>query len=683
MKRGSISCFLFAQIAAIACKQQIIWLLVVSLLVLFSLFFVHKSKNILIIAGLFFCLFYLYTPSLQQQNHRINQPIHTEFTVSEKGNNYYLVKNKQARFIIYISDEFEVGDRLYIRGQVASIKGYAIPNLTNFAHYLQYKRVFQQIKIEEIVKLSSFNFRSFLKKSAYARLSATSRDFIQLIVFNDKLAKLDFYDDVKTLSIVQLFVISGFHIHILHAFLQKISKKRIAISFLILLFYLYIINFSVSALRAFFMLLLGTFLKKYKISSFQVLLITTIILLCINPLYLFMLSFQLSVVASLALVINKPHRHAIFRPFLTSLQVYVFILPFLINLNHEVVVFSFLYNALLMLPVSIMYIGAWVTAIFKITDVFYMGLVVSFESLLAFFKSFNVTIIIGHLSLFLILVYYLVIIAQIYFKKIALNKQSYMTLSCLVLLFFLFYWGPSLYSPASITFLDVGQGDATIIKGKNNEFCILIDTGGNWYTDISLQRTIPYLKSLGIRSIDLVIITHDDYDHAGALDSLVSNFNVKQVQKENFTMYEHNQLRIINLNAYQDLEKDANYNSLVLHVSYLTQSYLIMGDAPKEIEYQIIENEEILEIDVLRIGHHGSHTSTSHEFLQHVQPKQAIISVGKDNVYGHPHFDVIKTLEAEKIPYFRTDLDGSIVVKKKNSIKNIVYLLYNRIVVRR
>ena len=120
-------------------------------------------------------------------------------------------------------------------------------------------------------------------------------------------------------------------------------------------------------------------------------------------------------------------------------------------------------------------------------------------------------------------------------------------------------------------------------------------------------------------------------------------------------------MKFENLNVYES--DDENSSSLVLYLSLLGKNFLFMGDAPKEIEKQIIQDHPDLRADILKIGHHGSKTSTAEEFLDVIQPQEAIVSCGKKNGYGHPHASVLSLLSSRNIKIRRTDEEGTIIYR--------------------
>ena len=209
-----------------------------------------------------------------------------------------------------------------------------------------------------------------------------------------------------------------------------------------------------------------------------------------------------------------------------------------------------------------------------------------------------------------------------------------------------------------VTFINVGQGDSCLISHRYHT--VLIDTGGSIYQDIATECLIPFFKSQRIYSIDLLITTHDDYDHMGAASSLMEHFTVKNyiTDYQSFPI-EYNGMTFTNYNTFSTLWNEDNDKSLVIGFSLGNTNYLIMGDAPIKIEEEMIKTYKSIPCDVLKVGHHGSDTSTSDKFIKSISPKEAVISVGK-NKYGHPSKKVITTLEDNHVKIRSTMTEGSI-----------------------
>lgn len=231
-----------------------------------------------------------------------------------------------------------------------------------------------------------------------------------------------------------------------------------------------------------------------------------------------------------------------------------------------------------------------------------------------------------------------------------------------------------------IWFLDVGQADSILIQ--NGDANMLIDAGNNE----DGKKLVSYFQSLGIESFQYVIGTHAHEDHIGGMDDIIDNFNIDtfympdaitttatfesvldSLEAKNIAFQTPSIDSIFKLgNATIDVlyvgtdDSDLNNTSIVLKLTYGNTSMLFMGDAEKEVE-TIIEKKDI-SADVLKVGHHGSNTSSSKTFLEKVNPSYAIISVGTGNSYGHPSNTTIQNLENQNIQIYRTDENGTIIM---------------------
>ncbi len=237
----------------------------------------------------------------------------------------------------------------------------------------------------------------------------------------------------------------------------------------------------------------------------------------------------------------------------------------------------------------------------------------------------------------------------------------------------------------TVYFLDVGQGDSILVQfGDKN---MLVDGG---VKDMG-PRVVSCLESLGVEQIDVMVLTHPHEDHVGGLISVLKSFEVKKVldsgQAHTTRTYE-NFLNLVDRKdiPYQAAEEgmsidlapevaievlsppsgglgdDLNENSVVLKVTYGKVSFLLTGDAGFEAEDHMISSGADLKSDILKVGHHGSRTSSSDDFLYAVSPSVSVISVGTDNPYGHPSKEALRRLESSGSEVLRTDLDGNATV---------------------
>jgi DNA internalization-related competence protein ComEC/Rec2 len=233
-----------------------------------------------------------------------------------------------------------------------------------------------------------------------------------------------------------------------------------------------------------------------------------------------------------------------------------------------------------------------------------------------------------------------------------------------------------------VHFIDVGQGDSILIEADNS--AMLIDAGENNKGSV----VVDYLKSQNIKELYYVIGTHPHSDHIGGLDTVLNSFPVKKVimpevshttetyedvldavEKNNLTItrpvvgssYQLGPATFTILAPNSSSYEELNDYSIVLKLTYGNTSFLFTGDAGIASEKEMLKTGLDLSADVLKIGHHGSISSSSKEFLDAVNPSYAMICVGKNNDYGHPHAETLRALKERDIKLYRTDMQGTVV----------------------
>lgn len=235
----------------------------------------------------------------------------------------------------------------------------------------------------------------------------------------------------------------------------------------------------------------------------------------------------------------------------------------------------------------------------------------------------------------------------------------------------------------TVDFIDVGQAEAILITTSEGN-TMLIDGGDNSDEDYMVE----YLKGKGIKKLDFVIGTHPHADHIGGLDAVIRNFEIGEIYmpkvahntqtfedvlgavkdkgltiraaKAGLTLGLDYRMNVQMLGPVKEDYTNLNDHSAVIRLKYGTMTFLFTGDAEQQSEEDMIAEGYPLNAVVLKLGHHGSNTSTTDEFLAAVSPKYAVISSGKDNKYNHPDQDIIKKLEDNNIQYFNTQTHGTI-----------------------
>ena len=282
------------------------------------------------------------------------------------------------------------------------------------------------------------------------------------------------------------------------------------------------------------------------------------------------------------------------------------------------------------------------------------------------------------------------------------NIKYIISVFCVLILVKLY---PLLNGKYFVYYLDVGQGDCTLLISPHQKDVIMIDTGGKITYDkeeweISNKsynlsdNTIKFLKSLGITKIDYLIITHGDFDHAGEAINIVDKLNVKNVifNNDSFNDLESEIINILykkNINYYKNIQilnteysklyflndnlyDNENDNSNVIYMEFNSFKMLFMGDAGVDVEEDILKKYKLKNIDVLKVGHHGSKSSTSFDFVKQIMPRYSVISVGRNNRYNHPNQEVLDNLNNSTI--YRTDINGTIELTiYKNKLDIMTY----------
>lgn len=235
-----------------------------------------------------------------------------------------------------------------------------------------------------------------------------------------------------------------------------------------------------------------------------------------------------------------------------------------------------------------------------------------------------------------------------------------------------------------VYFFDVGQADSILVMNEGQT--MLIDAGNNDDGEMLVQN----LKTLGITKVDYLIGTHPHEDHIGGLDDIIKNFEIGTIYMPKIQTNTKTFEDVLDAVSEEDLKittpkvgdtfsvgqaegrvlavdnkaKNLNLSSIVIQMKFDDMTYLFTGDTEKEVEEKIAKAEDI-KANILKVGHHGSETSSSEKFIQAVAPEISIISVGKDNSYGHPHQDILDRLEEVGSKIYRTDEVGNIFIEQK------------------
>ena len=611
------------------------------------------------------------------------------------------VKAKEKLVVNYyqeLPEEIKLGDKLQISGNLLIPSKNTIPNQFNYKEYLYYNGINYIVVADSISKIeNNTKIIYYLKEKVNQRILSISyaNEYIKTFILGDTTSLDDsVINSFRQNGISHLFSISGMHISLFAAiilsFLKRISYNNfynysVVIAFLS--FYAILIGSSPSVIRSLIMYILFSLNKLFnlKIKKIDLMCLVLIIILLINPYYLYNISFQYSYIISFSLVLYSYKiskvKNKIMKSLYTSLISFLVSFPICIYNFYQANVFSIILNIFLIPYVSIIIFPlSLICFIIPKLSIILHFFISILESISLFISKYSIGIIcFSKPNIYLIIIYYILIIMFLH---------NYKNIYLFVLLFIhktFIYFDPTI----KVSYLDVGQGDSIFIKYPYNKSNILIDTGGLLNSNYSVisNKTIPYLKSIGIYKINYLILSHGDYDHMGEAINLINSFKVDKVI---FNCGTHNNLekKLINVldkkkikyySCIKELSIDNNKlyflqtkeynnendNSNVIYTEFNNYKFLFMGDAGIDKEKDILKKYNISGIDVLKIGHHGSKTSSSKEFIHSTNPKYSLISVGKNNRYGHPNKEVLNILDSSTV--YRTDQDGSIMLKVKNN----------------
>ena len=599
--------------------------------------------------------------------------------VRKVDNNKIEIKAKE-RIIVYIDDpNVELNDYVLVKGDLYYPKNNTIFNIFNYKEYLNNNKKIYLLMNSNSIRIIKKNSNIFysIKNYLYKRINNyKSSKYLKIFVLGDK-SCLDNKDIFDNLGIIHLFSISGLHISFICFLLRKIKTKNIFI-YLFLMMFLFLTDFHISTIRACLSFIFININNKYKlnISSENRLILLAWLLLIVNPFYLYDLGYIFSFIITYSII----HFNNLFmsdkyfiRIIKISLISFVTSIPLLINNNFSINFLSIIYNIILIPITSFIIFPLSIITLFLPIDNILYTVTSLFEKICIIFDSIKIfTFSFIKIPLILIIIYYLILFSKIKYKFL-IN----------ILLIIIFYFIGMYVIYPRVYYIDVGQGDSSLIRYKNKN--ILIDTGGRYNKEI-YKDSILFFKSLGVKKIDYLIITHGDYDHMGEAINLVNNFKVEKVifncgeyndleqeliellDKKKIPYYsciselniDDNKLYFLQTKEY-DNEND---NSNVIYIKIDGYKFMFMGDASITTEKEILDKYNLLDVDVLKVGHHGSKTSSGKDFINEINPRYSVISVGKNNRYGHPNKEVLDNLEDSKI--YRTDYDGSIMFKIKN-----------------
>lgn len=538
------------------------------------------------------------------------------YTISEIKQSYYVAKNQRTRVLVQSDLDLNFKDQI----QVDSLEPiHTDDNFTlfSFTKYNASKNVFYKTKSIRILKKSTS-----LKSKLYAYISSQKNSKVLLSLYYG--IHEDTIDEIYTM--LGYGYISAYFI-VFNLLKRKYEDKKIRISLLILsiLFGSFFV-FTLSLTR--FILYQISYLF-FKSKSNQI----GFTILCFSILYptqVLSISFVLPILLQLVSYFCTEHKWIV--------QNMVLISVLFIYFKKVDIVSFLLFNLLRKLYGCVFLLGMFIPDFVTLK-----------------IPSLTIHYAPQYVFIFIFIVVYIQCLKHFKWKYMILFLIPFLEVFCNP--FFQVYT------------LNIGQGDCSVIVEPFYKSVVMIDCGQSLYRDNVERIIFPFLENKNIHTIDTLILTHADFDHSGGYDRLKDMVKIKQVIKDSKDKV--NVEYPFYLLLQERMAKDENDSSIISYFTYDHLNYLFMGDASKEIEKQLMDTYD-LKADVIKVGHHGSNTSSDVAFLDSLDCKIALISAGYKNKYDHPSTETLKTLDHLIIHTFCTSTDGSIAIYSLHHFSFIV-----------
>ncbi|TYR82348.1 DNA internalization-related competence protein ComEC/Rec2 [Priestia megaterium] len=654
----------------------------------------------------------------------------------------YKIENKNELALLR---ELLIHERCQLTGTLVTIDTARNPNAFDYNSYLSDQGVHWSFQVSDFkrnmcepVKLNSFKRITLYRQKGIEyieqNISQPASAFMQALVYGERKGmESETIEAYQQFGLIHLLAISGLHVGLITMmffnFFIRIGitrEKSIMILLALLPLYAMIAGGSPSVIRAVLMSMFALLAVKYKQNMMVIdsISIAFIVMIFINPYYMFHIGFQLSFIVTLSIILSGPtillrYSSSFMRLVAITIVAQISSLPLLLYYFYEISLLSLPLNivfvplfSFIILPLCLttLVLSMFFSTLSQLTEQILQGVLLVSQHLLKAFQAISsMQIVTGKPQIIMVILLY----GVIYLLFVSIEHRRYQVKTSLSLLAVICFQClfPYINPYGKVTVIDIGQGDSLLIELPYRRSVYLIDTGGTisfkqepWQKkrtvfEVGEDVLIPLLKSKGINKLDKLIITHGDYDHAGGAHSLFLNIKIGELvlgRKEAFNEIERKliedarQKRVpISVVAAQDQWRDggiqfhvlspngtgtsSNNGSIVLFAEIGGLRWLFTGDLEKEGEERVVENFPSLRADVLKVGHHGSNSSTTNLFLKHIQPRIAIISAGRKNRYGHPHPKVLSTLNSYKVLIYRTDQHGAITYTFRKRIGTFSY----------
>ena len=666
-----------------------------------------------------------------------------------------VINNK--KFILSIkkknNKKLNYGDKIKFNGTYIKPDGQRNYGGFDYSLYLKTKKIYGTFEANNVKVISNnttgkinqiiYRIRKYIKNILEEKLGKDEAFLAIGIIIGEKINIPDkIKEDFKNANLAHMIAISGTHfsyVILIMTYINNIIKRKRLGQFLtitVIILFMYITGNTASVIRAgvmAIMVIIASILHKRQ-DVWNNIAISLLIQIVNNPYIIFDIGLQLSygvVIGILTfykniskiIIKNKKNKMGIYilNTIIITISANIVIIP--ITLFHfNTISLSFIISNLVASPIlgliiiiAFMLICAstilksLINPFWKILDIL-LKIFIKITNICANLPLSKIYVVTPKIILIILFYFVILLINKITIKSNYKLAKSYL-IGSLVIVILLNFAVPILTSKRNnleINFIDVGQGDSTLIRVNNKN--ILVDGGGSLDSssfDIGEKVLFPYLLDRGVYGIDYIIVSHFDADHCQGIEYVMKNMKVKNAiisglgqESNEYNMFislaKKQNIKIIHVKKgdiirikdaiikilYPDNEaveeNPKNNNAIVCKIEWQDSSILFTGDIEKEAEMKILKmyesNIEVLKSSILKVAHHGSKTSSTEEFIRAVDPKVALIGVGKNNKFGHPNSGILERLEGIGCKICRTDKRGEITIKidKRIQIESMI-----------
>ncbi|OOE05102.1 DNA internalization-related competence protein ComEC/Rec2 [Anoxybacillus kestanbolensis] len=630
-------------------------------------------------------------------------------------------------------EEIQIGTACLLKGTLERPSLPTNPYAFNYRRYLFYERIHWIVRPNSLESCTRTNV-TWIERLQIIRQQGIRyiqhhfpndvSAFMQALIYGERSdIEPTVLASYQKLGLIHLLAISGLHMTLLvggcfYLFIRfGISRERATVILLgCIPLYAVLAGAAPSVMRA--AIMTSCFLLfSSRFRTIDALSIACLLLLGKDPYTVFHLGFQLSFLVCFALIICSSfiqnERSIVRQLFMTSFIAQISTLPLLLYHFYEVSLLSIPLNIIfvplysfIILPLCFVALLSHLFMPFVSSLIIYvLTVVLEHTNALVLSLSDMFVLTLGRPPLLLLVAY--IVSVFLFFLSFESKKRAVMfRFSFLFVMIAHVIW-PFFRPTGEVVMLEVGQGDSIYIELPYRKAVYMIDTGGTMsFTDEHWKKRkqsfrvgedviVPFLKAKGVRTLDALIATHGDFDHIGDTNDIFDAVRVRKliVGMQRNDLIESVMEQAVNKGTRVQIvksgdrwtvgkaqfyilspfgnEETTNDGSIVLYALMGGAYWLFTGDLEEKGEQQIMRTYPSLPVDILKVGHHGSKTSTSESFLRHIRPKLALISVGRGNRYGHPHREVIERLRHDHVRIFRTDEHGAVVIRFHKRISTI------------